>query len=461
MVFPLPLAAFEDYLLADDRPTCPMDFFVKLSFRGVLQRSVFQEAVDAAVDRHPLLRALIAPRGWRGNQWVAGELSRINVETQPPGSIETCSAIDLKRQAGLRVFLEECDEGSRVWLQFHHVCCDGLGALRVVEDVLACYDGLVRGTGDALLRPVDPMQLRRRDRFSDDRRGLLARARASIPRQWLGLLGAAEYFAHRPISLDSPVTQGRKADRAAGAFRCLDARRLSREETIALRQTAKRLDCTTNDILLWALYRAIDGWTTRHGLGASAGYVRIMIPTNLRGERDHAMPAANRVSMVFLDRRPSDFGSSLALVDSIAREMRRIKRHRLGLSLLSAIRLVRMFPGGIRRMLPENGCLSTTMLTNVLDPTAHFRLQRREGRIVAGEVVLENLEGFAPYRPKTPVSFAALFYAHRLNLCMNFDPRCLSGPLAEDLLDGFVERLHECIADGVSRVTCTSSGAPL
>jgi len=84
MVLPLPLVPFEQYMLADDRPAYPMNFFMRLRFAGRFGR----RALDAATSvraRQPLLTA-IACRCRRGWVWgSAGHPSAVQWLACAPG----------------------------------------------------------------------------------------------------------------------------------------------------------------------------------------------------------------------------------------------------------------------------------------------------------------------------------------------------------------------------------------
>ena len=143
MIFPLPLTPFEEYMLADDRPQWPMSFFLRLELRGQYDPAILTSALTAALARHPLLASLLADDGGGGLQWVAGpgvpppvSFARAGCELDFPEGRQ----IDLRRRIGVRVWVRSdgADEWT-LWLQFHHACCDGLGAMQFVGDVLAAY----------------------------------------------------------------------------------------------------------------------------------------------------------------------------------------------------------------------------------------------------------------------------------------------------------------------------------
>ena len=86
---PLPLAAFEEYMLWDDRPQYPMSIIARLRFAGHLQRRATAEALETVVARHPLLRATIHRTAAGRLEWIAGR---------------SCSGIALERRPGRRSF---------------------------------------------------------------------------------------------------------------------------------------------------------------------------------------------------------------------------------------------------------------------------------------------------------------------------------------------------------------------
>jgi hypothetical protein len=436
-MFPLKLAAFERYLLTDDRPGYPMNFFVRMKFQGVFHRTALESAVGMALIRHPLLQAIVQPADRDRYNWTAAERPEVRVVWRSEGSLPVCSAIDIANEVGVRIYVARGTDRCEMFVQFHHVCCDGLGAMRFVEDVLAAYHGILEDGQATLHRPLESCALGRRDKFV----GGLWQAVARAPKELLGLLGVLEYFAHRPVPLAVPPSGPCSDDHLAAAYPACCSHTFSRFQTTFLRQAAKRLDCTTNDLLLWGLFLAIYDWTLQYHPQNRRGPFRIMIPTSLRGAGDEGMPAANRVAMVFLDRRPHKYARSRALLKSVRWEMKIIKQCRMGLTFLHAIRSLGRFPGGLRRMLPTSRCLATTMLTNLLDPTVHFRLPRRDGRVVAGNVVLDGIEGYAPVRPQTHATFATVFYAGQLSVGMLFDGQHLEASQAAELLDLLVQRL--------------------
>ena len=68
-LFPLPLAPFEKYMMLDDHERQPMAFVIRLYFSGRFDEAAFQQAVQRAITRHPLLRSLVVGESFRRWKW--------------------------------------------------------------------------------------------------------------------------------------------------------------------------------------------------------------------------------------------------------------------------------------------------------------------------------------------------------------------------------------------------------
>src|SRR5580658_4379208 len=111
--FPLPLVAFEHYMLVDDQLAYPMAFFFRLKFTGRFDRRRFHEALREALIRHPLLQAHVrGPAEGETTElaWMDASgpemLVSWNLEISPvlfPKGLR----IDLQREAGIRLWAHE------------------------------------------------------------------------------------------------------------------------------------------------------------------------------------------------------------------------------------------------------------------------------------------------------------------------------------------------------------------
>jgi hypothetical protein len=442
-LFPLPLAAFEQYMLTDDCPEYPATFFLRFTFDARFERPALEAALVSALLRHPLLNAFTVPVGNERFQWepagtVQPPLSWHDGRFPAAGPAEL--RIDLSRQIGFHIFMVELDGRTQMWLQIHHTSCDGLGAMRFVEDLLAAYhDAVAPHCPRPPSRPVDLSRLRHRGRFGLNPLSNLLR----VPKEALGLLGSTEFFAHRvaPLAASSPLP-----DAGLKAYPSVCAHTFSAEATAKLRQAVEKIGGTVNDLLIRQLFAAVVDWNSNRDPQSASRFLRIMIPTNLRMAADDSMPAANVVSMVFLDRRPAGaISNKMAKLSRL--EMKLCKKWRLGLTMIRYMQAYRAFPGGLRRLLPKDRCLATTVLSNFGDATRRMSLPRRDGRIVAGNAMLEDIAIVPPIRPLTHATFCANFYAGRLNASVQFDPAKLSSEDGQELLRQFTDRVEAATSE--------------
>jgi hypothetical protein len=145
-LFPLPLSTLERFWLDEDRVTHPMTFVVQVSLSGKIERAVLEAAIRAALARHPLMGSLITRSGngcpsWRYAPEMQPMLDWGGADT--PMCYPATERIDLESEVGLRIWVRERNGVAKLTLQFHHSCCDGIGATQFIGDVLALHDQLL------------------------------------------------------------------------------------------------------------------------------------------------------------------------------------------------------------------------------------------------------------------------------------------------------------------------------
>jgi hypothetical protein len=438
----MPLEAFERYMWADDWRPYPADGFLCLTFRGPLCRDAFEGAIGAALARHPLMQAWI-DQDTRGRPvWVeAGDRRPFitwDSAVRPP-NCPRGHAIDLRREIGARFFMHQDGDRTEVLMQMHHACCDGLSLVQMIEDLLVEYHRRVSGSPEpAALRPLDPTRLRRRGCFGLGWMGYLKR----LPLDLVAGIAAIEYFGHRPALL-GPAESPPQDATVPHNYPALVRHTLTLEETGRLRAAAKRHGVTVNDLMLRELFLALQERLAVEHSSDNRRIIRIMIPTNLRVAGDEAMPAANVVSMTYLDRRPGRFADATKLLRSIRREMRLLKWARAGITLIRGICVAERLAGGLRRLLPYDRCLATAVLSNMGVAESMIRFPRTNGLYRVGDAVLERIGAAPPLRPMTRASFVTISYAGRLDITLHFDSHVMGNRDGQDLMNRFVERLRQ------------------
>ena len=436
-LFPLPLTPFEYYYWCDDRADYPTTYPVELTFSGVLDPEPFCRAVATIVDRHPLLSARIQQEGRGMPVWIDGDGQPPVVDwadADAPIGHPQGQRIDLSSAPGLRIWVRRSDGATRVVLQFHHACCDGLAGARVVEELLLAYHELVAGRDPAaVLRPLEPQRLRARGDYGAERT-----ARPSLRDLWVGGAAWLKLLAHTPAPLAAPAADVDIASRMpfpGFVTEIWDASKIRR-----LRGVASSLGGTLNDLLLRDLFQVLGHWNSRYD-GPGNPWLRINVPTTLRTRDDALAPAANALGFAFLTRRTRECEQGDELFDSIRRETEAIRRFRLGLYFVGGLAMACRVPGVIPRMLERKRSFATIVMSNLGKIFHRTALPRRDGRLMCGDAVLLRVAGVPPIRPLTRAAIAVGSYGGETTFTLRCDPRHFSVEQAEGFLAEYIARL--------------------
>lgn len=439
-LFPLPMTPFEYYYWCDDRPEYPTMYPVVLDFAGVLQREPLERALSAALARHPMLNTLAEDRPDGRPAWIGSEGQTPPIDWAPndvPLSHPAGERIDLRRSCGLRLWVRYSQNASRLILQVHHACCDGLGIFRFLEDLLVFYHREIAGDGQAAApRPVDAGRLRNRGDFPPVEggwRGVLRDWYVGA-RQWAGIL------LRKPVPLSvPPATPGDTATPIP--FLGFETRILDPALARRLRALAGSLGMTINDLMLRDMFQTVAAWNRRHGQRGNP-WIRINMPASVREREDQVTPAANLLSFTFLTRRFRQCENGAALLATIQRETEAIKNWRLGWYFLGGLAMACGIRGMVPWFLQRNRSFATVVLSNV-GRVLHRAPLPREGRqLVSGDVVLKRVTGVPPVRHLTRASVAVVTYAEETAVCLRCDPRLLTVEQSRAFLADYLARLE-------------------
>jgi hypothetical protein len=430
-------------MVQDDRSSHPMTCGAEFTFQGRLDRKEFEWAVEQACGRHPLFCAHVESRCGQPWAWVAAR-DRPQVNWVGEGQAvdyERAAPIDLARQLGLRIWVQERLAETRLLFDFHHACADGAGGLTFVEDLLTLYsaaiDGRLRGED---IPQVNQALLYRRGRFPR----ALGFSCARLADECADVRETCRFLTTRPEPLAQaadPAERARIASRE-GARR-LSVRTFPREFLTELRSRAAACGATVNDLLLCALFMTLHEWNARRRCAEPRDWLRIVMPVNLRTRADLEMPAANRMSYAFITRRRTEMSQPATLLSSISAETTWIRKSNLPHRVLSKLSMFCALPSALRWILAPQRCLATAVLSNMGDPTRRFRSRfpRRQGCLVAGNVVLTGFSGITPLRPLTRAALFASTYGGRLSIAARFDPTCFNQADTQLFLEQFATHL--------------------
>lgn len=438
--FPLPLTPFEYYYWCDDRPGFPTMYPVEMTYSGVLQREPLERAFEAALARHPMLNSLIG-QGPDGRPcWIGSEGRRPAVDWAPEGtpiSHPQGEYLDLRTSPGLRIWGRYGSDASRLVFQVHHACCDGIGALRFIEDVMVFYHQEIVGQERAVApRPVEVDLLRRRGDFPPVEGGW-----RSVVRDWYVAARLwGQIVLQKPAPLSLPAAQPNEAA-AAAPFLSFATHALDPALVRRLRAKAGSLNMTMNDLLLRDMFLALAEWNQRQGQRGNP-WLRINMPASMRERDDQALPAANLLGFSFLTHRASECADAERLLARIHEETEAIKNWRLGWYFLGGLAAASGLPGVVPWFLRRNRSFATVVLSNLGRVLNRAPLPREGRKLVCGDVVLQRVTGVPPVRHLTRASMAVVTYAEETTFNLRCDPRLFSVEQTRQLLAGYVARLE-------------------
>jgi NRPS condensation-like uncharacterized protein len=444
------LTAFEEYMLLDSHPAYPMSCFIGLTFKGNFDLVTFTAAANAAVQLHPLLTSTAEqmPNGYF--RWIQHQ-TPITINEKPFDQnrhFPAATGIDIFKEPPMKMTVcRENEQTAYVGVEIHHAACDAAGCSRFLEDMFVEYAKRNGMTVTAEREAVKPELLPKRGIY-----GLtLATLLRTFPRQLWGLTRAWMFLFNRIKPLvAAPVLSDLHTP--PDSFPAVLAKTFTEEETLQIRRQAKTAGETLNDVAVIAVFEAMkrvagdsDSLATRNPQLAAPGYFRIAVPTNLRTEDDRLMPAANIVSMVFIDRKPNRIADTASFRNGICRELRHIKRCRLGLALIHGLRVYRRVFGSFTKMIRPEKCWATVTVSNLGVLFAEVPLPRQNGKIQFGNgLELAEICSVPPIRPQTVFGLCVLTYAGKLSINVHYDSSVLTQSDAERFLDETAKSFRAC-----------------
>ncbi len=433
------MTSIEQLHFFDDNPQFPNNIFARLQFRGHLQPELMQTAFSQAVARHVWGNSVVRSTGW-GWFWHEDPAAQPKFIWSHSSTDHSFPPIDLNRESCCRVVCRATALGTEVTWQVHHAAVDGQGGLQFVRDWLLIYENLLEGRpAQSGLVPLETERLRYRNRL-----GLFTKRYLSQSwKQPLGLFGAAKFLFRRFATLLDETSDAWPENSLASTFPTIQSFQVDAATIHKLKRQCKHLNIQLNDWLLSSLFRTIRRWRREQGLGNSQECFRIIVPVSIRTADDRWLPAANRASLVQLDRLNIDDTHPCHLAQGIHYELNLIRNWLLDRFFLLGVRLTNLAPGLLRRTVKSNRRRATTMLTNLGKPLLRTGLTTNEaGQIQIGSLILERLELIAPIRQGMPISFAVVEYAGELTMTLHYDQRVVSPEMAAEIQRIYREELE-------------------
>ncbi len=435
----LPLTHFEELMLCQNSEAYPCSCFIRLEFDGELRHTEFTTAATIALARHPLLNAKVK-RVKKRLVWEVEDdaTPKIHWNLASPSDGSRVKHIDLEQETGLELFVQSSTERSELLVHWHHACCDGLGIFQFIHDLLIAYANEAGDEAESLPLPeLRPELLSARNSF-----GLTwGKILRMIPKQLVGMQGVLQFVTRKP----QPIVPHQRFElNSAGpdSFPGLAAHHFDLDTSKQLRNAVRGTDVTLNDLLARDLFVALQDFRSSNDFGSDDECLRMMVPISLRRSSDRYVPAANIVSSVFLDRSGSEISQPESLLTSVNEEMELIKRLQLGFTFIFSLLINRRLPGGLEKTTSGQACNTSAVFTNLGKLFGRTPLSSDDGRIIAGNVKLQNITIAAPIAPYLTTAFAAGWYANRLSITLHYDPRVIPSASAEQLIGLFANKIH-------------------
>lgn len=440
-LFPLKLSDFEFYMLRDETPEHPMVMVLRIHLEGAVNESAFREALVATLDENPLLRSTVQEQHgvscWQLSEQTKVPLRVVSCPGEQPPTGCPVVRIDLRQQTGAQFELRRCSGRSVLVCYFHHACVDGLGAIRFLADVFARYGRATAAADEErpTLRVTDPAQLAQRGVIPELRR----KGGASVSwSEWLK--GPLRFLTGKVFTIRA---KNDGFQREAGCDNVLHTAVLPRSLQKQLKRLAASRQVSTNDLCMMAYCQQLAQWTATDGGVRGSDMFRVLMPISTRTVEHDRISAANMISYVFQNVRRRDCRNPEALLRKIHRRSTEMIHGNEGAVLLRILALLRRVPGLFRLTRRFQSSFATAVLANVGELKRVFatRFPLRRGRVVAGNLLIQRIDGIAPLRQNTNVAVSFGSYAGELILNLRAHPSVMTSGEAERFLDQLVARL--------------------
>lgn len=430
---PIPLTVFEKYFLLDASEEFPMICDGSFHFTGIVDRDVFQEAVQDALKRQPLLTRKIKKRR-RRFYWVPVQerFEIVQLETPPDVNCQEWNRpFDLFTTNGLELYACVNEMKTEIYYRCHHLCTDGTGIFRFFSDVFTEY---AKRCGQPIAErfPLRPERIADRNNFPpSELPGKISFFRILYDT----VREVVKWLQEKPIPLETEVET---VDTTKGRF----GRKtyfISMERVDEYRRYAKSQNSNLNDFLMTGLFTAL---SEQHLVGRQGNRLRMMIPVNMRWPGSEDIPAANILSYVFLTKKKAACRRSRELLTEIHNEMQIIKDWQVGFMFLDALRFFNALPGGLRFMTGGKKCLASLVFSNIGtvekffdDDFAHTGDEVGRGILQCGNLRLDRADAYAPCRRRTNLSVVASTQAGNLLIGCLFDRKFISDEWVDHWFD--------------------------
>lgn len=462
------MTPFEEFLFWDAKiPGSPADAVTHMVFRGLMDRRTLERAFYALIKETPRAVETVVERENGETFWQTRSeyAEKVRLPLGEPflrwydQSYDARTPLEplcITHTPGLRltVFRDENAGRTDVFLQFNHVATDAGGSLQFLSALFERYAKLAAGepvpSGETQQKPL-PASL---GKVKIDARLAWLLAKEAV-RWGFYVLNPWRTRVWRIKPPQTPTAVGHRwepGETPAAPF--TREHFFSCEETASIRQTAKRLGVTVNDLLVTACFRAAHRWRLwRDGPRRKPlrVFYRMAVPVNLRDEPAKFGLLGNVVSILFLDCRPRACEKlpPLELLKRNAATMRKLKRTGAARVMLRAIQGLHDLRWGKKRQrwgaelyLRHQPAYGSFVLSNLGVLFSGCDLPRTpDGKLCVADLVLDDIRLASPRTINTALFFPIATYANQLRLTAVYDPQRISPLEADRWLEFMAEEL--------------------
>jgi len=427
MPLKLKVTSIERYHLCDDTDQNPNVIGCELTVSGEVDPDIATLALRDTARRHPLICARLKD----GKHWVydlATDIERLawhGIAEDPQEDLRRIDPID---QFAARFLMLRRDNLTVLSFRTHHALMDGGGGLQLVADWLATYHRISSGTTKPASRKTNPEILPQRNNL----RLLNRRFLSKLWIQPIAMLGATKFLFRRVSGIDAGSDS--TADNLPPNDFHVITQTISSESVAELRAAANSTEATVNDLILRAVFLSLHEFRQLQENHQPDEWLRLVIPISIRDFADRRLPAANRATLVQLDRTDRDFADPAGLLWGINYELGNIRNWNLEKTFLLVMRCLSVIPGFLSRSAKKDVCRATSVVTNLGAPFERLKLERIDGKLRSGGLIIEDVGLIVPLRKHTPIGLAVIRYAGQLKLCLHYDPVQLNEKHARQVL---------------------------
>lgn len=428
-------------MLLDDRPSHPMAILTRFDFTDGSPPAALEEAFYKSLRSEPLLTARVVSPRWGRPRWCDAGPPRLlwsKAQSITDNGVEWAGSPSRPNPATGNVLHAEVIEHSDGWsilMAVHHAACDGLGIVGFLERWLLAAEG---------------KRTRWRREPNAMMAALAARGRVAaswpeftrmLPRLAKGLEGVGEFVSHDVAEFSASTSPAETCLSSSPPLPwqpLVLSAGVDGDVVTGLEAAAKASAVSVNDLLATSLLIAIAAQMPKQ----ASPWIRVAIPMSLRTKNDHVLPAANRVSMVFLDRQPEDCRDPARLATSVREQMEIIRSHDLGHIFPMSLEVGRILPGGLARTVRRPKPQCTAVLSNVGRFFHRSPLADADGTIRVGSNRLTGWWGVPPIRPGTALAVGTHETSGRRTVAFHVDRNRFTANGARSLLEATVAELN-------------------